>query len=353
MASVTPAELEERVADGRVPSPRGQGGEFPGAVGKIDFAGDWISFEYGLVPEEDVVGSILEEQIQAGWGRIECGLGEERGDVAIEPDEAPEGGLAAVNGLPSHQLQHLLAEREGSAQNDPPRADGALDVGADLSAPFMDQILSDEGLVALRGVDEKHRPARSDGDIADAGHPAHEACGKGGESCPTDIGVGGDVHLGEGAEPLENGETLIDRRAQQIGMNGDKAGDAGAHIVHEALPVPEACLPPEGQQDGQNEQGDDERPAARLVFKQKIDHGPPNSSFGPRTVVPGSVKYPVAPFLSSNSACGPRIILDKLAFIKFPAAKTVDFWGTVDRLTAVRHGAEKPKGKEWIWRRSR
>ena len=135
----------------------------------------------------------------------------------------------------------------------------------------MDQILPDEGFVALRRIDEQYRPARRNGDIADAGHPAHETCGEGGEFCPIDIGVGGDVHLREGPEPLEERETLVDRRAQQIGVNRDKARDPGAHIVQEAFPVPEAGLPPEGQQDGQNEQSDDERPAARPVFKQKID----------------------------------------------------------------------------------
>ena len=126
------AEQEEGLPNGRVPSPRGQGGEFPGTVGEIDLAGDGISFENGLFPGEDMVGAILEEQIQAGGGRVECGLGEERGDVAINRDETPEGGFTAVNGLPSHQLQHLLAKRVGSAQDDPPRADGALDVGTDL-----------------------------------------------------------------------------------------------------------------------------------------------------------------------------------------------------------------------------
>ena len=275
MASVTPRNWRSGSLTAAFHPPAGRAESFQAPSGRSTLAVTGFPSSTAFSPKRTWLVRSWRSRFRPAGGGLECGLGEDRGDVAIEPDEAPEGGLAAVDGLPSHQLQHLLAERVGSAQDDPPRADGALDVGADLSAPVTDQILSDEGLVALRWVDEKYRPARSNGDITDAGHPAHETCGKGGESCPTDIGVGGDVHLREGPEPLENGETLIDRRAQQIGMNRDKAGDPGAHIIHEALPVPKACLPPEGQQDGQDEQGDDERPAARLVFKQKIDHGLP------------------------------------------------------------------------------
>ena len=55
---------------------------------------------------------------------------------------------------------------------------------ARTSAPVADQVLADEVFIALRGIDEQVDPARSDGDIADAGHPAAEAGGKGGEFRP-------------------------------------------------------------------------------------------------------------------------------------------------------------------------
>ena len=111
----------------------------------------------------------------------------DRGDVAIKGDETPERGLPAVNGLSCDQLQHLRAERIGSAQDDPSRADGALDVGADLSAPVADQVLADEGFIALRGVDEKcrSRPEMM-ATLRIPVAPLAETCGKGGEFRPLD-----------------------------------------------------------------------------------------------------------------------------------------------------------------------
>ena len=72
----------------------------------------------------------------------------------------------------------------------------------------------------------------------------------------------------------------LDERREHMDKEGTDGGEVpsmqegGAPIGEEALPVPVADGPPERRQGGQDEQGNEERPAARFVFQSKIDHRP-------------------------------------------------------------------------------
>ena len=98
--------------------------------------------------------------------------------------------------------------------------------------------------------------------------PLQRTEAKAANSSGFDFHMGDDVRIREGLESIEEGEALLDGRIQKIGMHRKKARDPGAPVGQEALPVPVTDLPPERQHDGQEKQGNDKRPAARLILKR-------------------------------------------------------------------------------------
>jgi len=97
----------------------------------VDLNENGVFLQYGFLPGQETAGTVQQCDLQTlRWG-IQTRLGEDGGDVQDDGDQPPEA-IPGVKGLSRDESQSPGAKRIRAADHDPVRADGALDIRADL-----------------------------------------------------------------------------------------------------------------------------------------------------------------------------------------------------------------------------
>jgi hypothetical protein len=147
------------------------------------------------------------------------------------------------------------------------RADGALDIRADLRSGVAEKILSGQAFVDRR-IDEPGDPAGGDRDAADAARSVAEPRPEGGEFRRGNHQIRAQAFFHEVLERLQNGQTAVDLRFEGSALDHQDFGDLRSFFGDQPLLEPEPDPPACRQQECQREQGGDHGSAEGSVLQR-------------------------------------------------------------------------------------